>query len=63
MRDLRRLHSLVMLAKTKEPTKQDLRDLIIALADEVIYLQRELDRINHLANRADRNARMGGSFR
>ena len=41
------------------PTDQLLKDIVIALADEVIYLSRELETVRGTASRADRNARLG----
>ena len=40
------------------PTDQLLKDIVIALADEVIYLSRELETVRGTASRAERQSRM-----
>lgn len=62
MMNIRKLQSL-SFAVRKAPTNENLIELVLMLADHVIELEREVDRLQHIANRADRNSRMGGHFR
>ena len=57
MRHTLKLQHLVGIIR-KEPTNENLVQAVITLTDCVVNLQRELDRVNAVASRADRNARM-----
>jgi hypothetical protein len=54
-----RIQQLLALIRKDGPSNEVLKQVVIALADEVISLERELDRVATVAARADRNARMG----
>jgi hypothetical protein len=59
MVNIRRLQSLVALVQKEGPTNENLKQCVITLANEVIELQRELERVNSTASRAERNTRIG----
>ena len=59
MVNIRKLQSLVGLIRTEGPTNENLKQCVVTLANEIIELQRELDRVNAIASRADRNTRVG----
>jgi len=63
MMDYRRLQALVNAIRKEGPTNELLKQTVIMLADQVIAMQREIDRINSIASRADRNSRMGMGVR
>ena len=54
-----RIQQMVALIRKEGPTNERLKEVIVLLADEVITLERELDRVATLAQRAERHARMG----
>jgi hypothetical protein len=63
MRSLAKLSHLVSAIRKDGPTNELLKETVILLADHIIDLQRELDRVQHVATRADRNSRMLGGSR
>ena len=58
-----RIQQLIGAIRKDGPNHENLKQAVILLADEVIYLQRELDQVKSMAQRADRNARMMGVLR
>jgi hypothetical protein len=50
---------MVALIRREGPTNELLKQVVCLLADEVITLERELDRVSAVAQRAERHARMG----
>jgi hypothetical protein len=55
----RKLQGLVELIRKEGPTNENLKNAVITLADEIVAMQRELDRVQAIASRADRNTRVG----
>lgn len=60
MRDLRRLQSLINAIHKEGANETYLKQIVLLLADHVIDLQREVDRLEHIATQARRMSRMGG---
>ena len=50
-------------AVRKEPTQDNLVQLVLAMADHVIELEREVERLQAVATRAERQSRMFGGVR
>jgi hypothetical protein len=59
MVNIRKLQMVVDLIRREGPTNENLRQAVITLADQMAELQRELDRVQAVAQRADRNTRVG----
>lgn len=63
MINIRKLQALVAAVR-KEPTAHEhLVPLVLAMADHVIELEREVDRLQAVATRAERQSRMMGGLR
>ena len=54
-----RIRQLVGQVEKEGPTVDNLRKLVVLLADEVITLHYEVDRLQSVANRAERMSRLG----
>ncbi len=54
-----RIQQMVALIRREGPTNELLKQVVCLLADEVITLERELDRVSAVAQRAERHASMG----
>ena len=54
-----RIRQLVGQVEKEGPTVDNLRKLVVILADEVITLHYEVDRLQSVANRAERMSRLG----
>lgn len=59
MRDIRKLQSLVRSIESEGPTVDNLKRAVIVLANEVIYLSRQVDEAETLARQVHREARLG----
>jgi hypothetical protein len=59
MVNIRKLQSLLKLVQAEGPTNENLKQCVITLANEVIEMSRELERVNATASRAERNNRIG----
>lgn len=51
------LQSLIRAIHKDGPTPDHLKNAVLLLIDEVIHLQRELDRVNIMAQRAEHQSR------
>lgn len=60
MRDIRKLQSLVAAIRKDGPTEDNLKQTVLLLADHIIHLQHEVDRLEHIATQARRMSRMAG---
>ena len=63
MINYRKLQGLIAMIRRDGPTNELLKETVITLADQVVALQREIDQLNSIARRADRNSRTGGGLR
>jgi len=57
---VRELQLLTAAINRDGPTEALLKRAVLLLADQIIDLQREIDRVNALASRAERQSRIGG---
>lgn len=57
-RNLQKVLALTRQIRAEGPTEQLLKDVIVALADEVVWLHRELETVRSTAQRAERQSRM-----
>lgn len=58
-----RLAAITRAIQKDGPSDENLKQAVLLLADEVIWLSRELDSVKTTAMRAERNARMMGVLR
>jgi hypothetical protein len=61
--NIARIQAIIRAIHKDGPTDVHLKQAVILLCDEVIYLERELDSVKTIAQRAERNARMMGVLR
>lgn len=61
--NLARINAIVRTINRDGATDEHLRQAVLLLADEVVYLSRELEQTKVMALRAERNARMMGVLR
>ena len=61
--NIMRIQQLIGAIRKDGPNHENLKQAVFLLADEVIYLERELDHVKTTAQRAERNARMMGVLR
>ena len=59
MRNMMKAQQLAANIRKDGATIDNLKAMVITLADVVIELQREIDRVNAVASRADRQSRLG----
>lgn len=57
-RNLQKVLALTRQIRAEGPTDQLLKDVIVTLADEVVWLHRELETVRTTAARAERQSRM-----
>lgn len=57
-RNLQKVLALTRQIRADGPTEQLLKETIVALADEVVWLHRELETVRGQASRAERQSRM-----
>lgn len=60
MRDLRKLAMLKRRIQSEPASVDTLREIAVTLVDEITWLAREVDDAKSIAQRASRNAMMGG---
>lgn len=59
MVNIRKLQALLKVLQAEGPTNENLKQCVITLANEVVEMSRELERVNATASRAERNGRVG----
>lgn len=62
-RNLAKVVQLTKAIRAQGPTDDLLKQAVVALADEVVHLTRELETVRSQAQRADRNARIYSGLR
>lgn len=61
--NIARIQAIIRAIQKDGPSDVHLKQAVLLLADEVIYLSRELDSVKTTAQRAERNSRMMGVLR